>query len=111
MPRPGSKATRRLTSKESDLTEDFKEVSIKTEDQKLEMTSDEIVNKIIGIRAGVNTQKIEMGNITNEEYKRIQQATIEYHEGNLILIDDQTTLEQISNTVRKLIRRIIIERI
>lgn len=70
----------------------------------LEMTSDEIVNKVIGIRAGVNTQKIEMGNITNEEYKRIQQATIEYHEGNLILIDDQTTLEQISNTVRKLIR-------
>lgn len=70
----------------------------------LEMCADEIVNKVIGIRAGVNTQKIEMGNVTDEEYRRIQQATIEYHEGGLIIIDDQTTLEEISNTIRKLIR-------
>ena len=41
MPRPGSKATRRVVVEDSDLTEDFKEVSIKTEDQMLEMTSDE----------------------------------------------------------------------
>lgn len=41
MPRPGSRATHRTVVEDSELTEDFKEVSIKTEDQKLEMTSDE----------------------------------------------------------------------
>lgn len=70
----------------------------------LEMTNEELINKIIGIRAGVNSQKIEMGNLTNEEYKKVQQATIEYHEGKLILIDEQTTMEGITNTIRKLIR-------
>lgn len=70
----------------------------------LEMTSEEIVQKIIGIRAGVNTQQLEKGNITNEEYERVKQATIDYHEGGLILIDDQTTMEGIMNTCRKLIR-------
>ena len=70
----------------------------------LEMTSEEIVQKIIGIRAGVNTQQLERGNITNEEYERVKKATMEYHEGGLILIDDQTTMEGIMNTCRKLVR-------
>lgn len=60
MPRPGSKATRRLTSKDSDLTEDFKEVSIKTEDQKLEMTSDE------NGKVTVTTEPVENENIESE---------------------------------------------
>lgn len=70
----------------------------------LEMPNEEIVNKLIGIRAGVNTQKIEMGNVTDEEYKTIQKATIDYHEGGLILIDDKVTMESISNTIRKYVR-------
>lgn len=70
----------------------------------LEMPNEDLVNKIIGIRAGVNTQKIEMGNITDEEYKAIQQATMEYYEGGLILVDDKVTMESISNTIRKYIR-------
>ena len=70
----------------------------------LEMTSPEIVSKIIGIRAGVNGRKIARGNLTPEEYGAVQQASIEYHEGNLLIIDDQRTLESITNTIRKLKR-------
>lgn len=70
----------------------------------LEMPNEEMVQKIIGIRAGVNTQKIERGNLTDEEYRRVQQAAIDYHEGGLILIDDVVTLEGIMNMTRKLIR-------
>ena len=70
----------------------------------LEMPNEEIINKLIGIRARVNTQKIEMGNVTNEEYKAIQKATIDYHEGGLIFIDDKVTMESISNTIRKYVR-------
>ena len=58
MPRLGSKATRRVTAKESELTEDFKEVSIKTEDQKLEMTSDEN-GKVTVITEPVENEGIE----------------------------------------------------
>lgn len=70
----------------------------------LEMPNEEMIAKIIGIRAGVNGQNIERGNLTNEEYRKVQQATIEYHEGGLILIDDITTMEGIMNQTRKLIR-------
>lgn len=70
----------------------------------LEMPGEEIVTKIIGIRAGVNTQNIERGNLTDDELARVRQATIDYHEGNLIVYDDKTTLEQIVNETRKLTR-------
>lgn len=60
MPRLGSKATRRMAAKESELTEDFKEVSIKTEDQKLEMTSDE------NGKVTVTTEPIENESIESE---------------------------------------------
>ena len=70
----------------------------------LEMSSEEIVNKMIGIRAGVSTQKIEKGNVTDEEYKRICDATADYYAGGLIVRDDLTTLEAISADIRKLLR-------
>lgn len=71
----------------------------------LEMSKEEMVNKIIGIRSGVNTQKIEKGNVSTEEYQRIREASIEYHEGNLFIIDDCTTLESIINKTRALMRK------
>lgn len=70
----------------------------------LEMSNDEIVTKVIGIRSGVNTQKLDRGNVTPIEFAQVQQATIEYHEGGLIVIDDMNTLEAIINKTRQLIR-------
>lgn len=70
----------------------------------LEMPEEEMVQKFIGIRSGVNTQRIERGNVTNDEYNKIKQATIEYHESGLFIIDDCITLESIINKTRTLIR-------
>lgn len=70
----------------------------------LEMPNEEMTTKIVGIRSGVNPQNIERGNLTDHEYRMVQQATIDYHEGGLILIDDITTMEGIMNQTRKLIR-------
>ena len=70
----------------------------------LEMTAPEMVDKIIGIRAGVNNRKISRGNLTQEEYSAVQRASLEYYEGGLIILDDQRTLEGITNTIRKLKR-------
>jgi DNA primase len=71
----------------------------------LEMPNEQMTRKIIGIRAGVDAQRIKLGNLTQEEYRLVQQATIEYHEGGLILIDDITTMEGIVNRTRKMIRQ------
>lgn len=70
----------------------------------LEMPNEEVILKLIGLRAGVNSQRIERGNVTDEEYARVRQATIEYHEGGLFLIDDCVTLESIINRTRTLLR-------
>lgn len=71
----------------------------------LEMSKEEMVNKIIGIRAGVNTQKIEKGNLNTEEYKRVRDASLDYHAGGLYVIDDCNTLESIINKTRAMIRK------
>ena len=70
----------------------------------LEMSKEEIVDKIIAMRAGVSTQQIARGNLTDEEYRRVQEETINYYNGGLIIIDDKTTLEQITSDIRNLIR-------
>lgn len=70
----------------------------------LEMPEEEMVLKFIGIRSGVNTQRIERGNVTDEEYERIKRAAIDYHEGGLYIIDNCITLESIINKTRSLIR-------
>lgn len=70
----------------------------------LEMPSEEMVVKLVGIRSGVSTQKIERGNLDQDEFAAVQRAALEYHEGGLTIIDDQTTMEGIMNMTRKLIR-------
>ena len=75
----------------------------------LEMPKEEVITKIIGMRAGVNTQRIERGNVTDEEYARIKQATIDYYSGGLFVIDDCHTLESIVNRIRTLLRNHNIE--
>ena len=70
----------------------------------LEMPEEEMVQKFIGIRSGVNTQRIERGNVTDDEYSRIRRAAIDYHEGGLYIIDNCITLESIVNKTRSLMR-------
>ncbi|AZS49250.1 DNA primase [Bacillus phage vB_BpsS-140] len=71
----------------------------------LEMPSEQMVAKFIGIRSGVNSRKIKMGNLTDEEYRQVQQATIDYYSSKLFVIDDCTTLESIVSRTRTLIRK------
>lgn len=70
----------------------------------LEMPNEELIMKIIGIRAGVDSMRIQRGNLTSEEYSRVQQASIDYYNGNLILNDTVTTLEGIINETRRKVR-------
>lgn len=70
----------------------------------LEMPKEQIVDKMIGIRAEVNNRKIKRGNLTPEEYSAVQQASLEYYDGQLFIIDNQRTLEGITNTIRRMKR-------
>lgn len=70
----------------------------------LEMPSWQIVEKLIGIRAGVNTTKIRRGNLTDEEYTKVKQAALELYSAPLVINDRARTLEQILSICRKLKR-------
>ena len=70
----------------------------------LEMPAEEVITKIVGLRSGVNTQKIERGNLTAEEYAAVQRAALDYYNSGLIVIDHAYTMESISNSIRKMIR-------
>jgi len=70
----------------------------------LEMPSEEVVQKIIGIRSNVDNTHIQRGNIADEEYRAVRQATIDYHESPLHIDDETRTLEGIINKTRKYIR-------
>jgi DNA primase len=70
----------------------------------LEMPDEEVTAKMIGMRAGVDNMRLARGNISQEEYLRVQQAAIDYHQGGLILNDKIRSLEGIMNEVRKLQR-------
>lgn len=70
----------------------------------LEMTREQILNKIIGIRAGVDTRKIQNGNLNSEEYQRVAQAMLDYRNSGLYIDDRATTLEAIISLTRRHIR-------
>lgn len=69
----------------------------------LEMPAEEVILKIIGLRAGVDSMRIQRGNLSDEEYARVSQAAQEYYNGGLIIDDRHTTLEQIISLSRKLV--------
>lgn len=71
----------------------------------LEMPNEEMTAKIINLRAGVNGMSADRGNVDKDEFVALRDASIEYHSGGLILIDDITTMEGIMNKTRKLIRQ------
>ena len=71
----------------------------------LEMPSEENVEKIIQLRAGVRGMDARVGNVTDDEFAKLKQATLDYHESGLIVIDDCYTLEAIVNKTRQLIRK------
>jgi DNA primase catalytic core len=70
----------------------------------LEMPNEQVVSKIIGLRAGVDSSRMQVGDLTDEEYRRVQMAAAEYYSGKLIIDDEARSLEQIIAASRKLIK-------
>ena len=70
----------------------------------VEMSADEIADKIIGINAEVNGDAMKDGTMSNEEYGRVQNASLKYYNSKLYIDDEANTLEQIINTTRRYIR-------
>jgi DNA primase len=70
----------------------------------LEMPSEQVVSKIIGLRAGVDSARMRVGDLTDEEYRRVQMAAAEYYGGSLIIDDEARSLEQIIAISRKAIK-------
>lgn len=70
----------------------------------LEMPSEQVVSKIIGMRAGVDSMRMQVGDLSQEEYGRVQRAAAEYYSGALTVNDDARSLEQIIAVCRKMIK-------
>lgn len=67
----------------------------------LEMPEEEVVQKVIGILAEVDATKIATGNLSDEEFEKVKQAALAYHEGGLLINDKVSTLEGVMSLVRK----------
>ena len=70
----------------------------------VEMSSEEVADKIIGLNAGVEGSKIADGIINDEEYRRVQNSALKYYNSKLYIDDEASTLEQIVNTTRRYLR-------